>query len=85
MTSTAEQEFTVFYRAYAASLWGMILHADMAPKQSELILINTLTRAWQQRGQPPLPDQPMLSWLLGLAQEEGLPTAPLLPAVRRVS
>ena len=69
-----QQSFASFYDAYAPKLWGLILRADLTASQSETILINTLTKGWQELGPDRLTEKYSLSKLLNLAYREGLPT-----------
>jgi len=65
--------FTAFYDTYAPKLWGIILRANLPTPQAEQILLNTLTKAWQQFDPHTLNDKHLLSRLLRLACEQGLP------------
>ncbi|MBD2705773.1 hypothetical protein IC229_34535 [Spirosoma sp. BT702] len=69
----ASPNFSVFYATYAPKLWGLILTAKLPKTQSAAILINTITKGWKQLDQKKSNQQHILSWLIGLAYEEGLP------------
>lgn len=64
-----EATFTAFYQCYAPKLWGLILQAKLPPEQAEVMLINTLLKAWPLLEGEPFP----LTRLLGLAYQQGLP------------
>lgn len=65
--------YSSFCDTYAPKLWGLIMAAQVAAPQAEAMLINTLTKAWQQFDHATLNDKYVLSRLLTLAAQEGLP------------
>jgi hypothetical protein len=67
--------FAQFYDAYAPKLWGLILAAKLPAQESETILINTISKAWQQVEDPPLSEKQLIVQLIRLACQEGLPLA----------
>ncbi|MBO0952956.1 hypothetical protein [Fibrella forsythiae] len=69
-----QQLYYDFYARYAPKLWSIILLADLPSLQAEVVLANTLIKAWQQQDTYPLTSPYMLSHLIGLAYREGLPT-----------
>ncbi|GAB4022749.1 hypothetical protein GCM10028808_71190 [Spirosoma migulaei] len=76
------QGFRLFYDQYAPKLWGLIILANLSASRSEAILMSTMTKAWQYPN-PPWPDKKhVLTWLIGLAYTEGLPTTGLLTKVK---
>lgn len=73
-TSTLNyQAFLSFYDTYAHKLWGLILTAKLPVAKSEIILLNTLTKAWQQIDLSLLKEKYLLAQLLKIAYKEGLP------------
>ncbi len=68
-----QKAFMSFYDLYAPKLWGLILKANLNSSQGEDILINTLIKAWQQYGPYLLGEKYLLTQLLKIAREEGMP------------
>ncbi|XAZ82104.1 hypothetical protein A6C57_27560 (plasmid) [Fibrella sp. ES10-3-2-2] len=72
--SAADQPaFEAFCQTFAPKLWGIILLANLPVVTSEDILVNTLVAAWQQRATQPLTGDYVLSGLIRLAHQQGLP------------
>ncbi len=65
--------YEAFYDNYSPKLWGVLVLAGLPLPATEKIFVNTLVRAWQQRTQHPLTQQHVLSYLIGIALNEGLP------------
>ena len=68
-----QQTFMSFYDIYAPKLWGLILEANLSSSQGEAVLTNTFIKAWQQYGPYLLKEKYLLTQLLKIACEEGLP------------
>lgn len=81
---THQQTFTAFYDIYAPKLWGLISGANLPVYQSEIILIETFTKAWQQVDRSTLTEKQMFIRLMGLASREGLPVTYLQSVFKAV-
>ncbi len=74
LVDSSERAYEAFYERYASKLWGIILLANLpVSPHSETILINTLSKAWQQQDKDKLSGNGVLAHLVNLAYGEGLP------------
>ncbi len=69
-----QRAYAAFYDTYAPSLWGIIMLANLPISQSEIILVNTLAKAWKQFDQRTRSEKHFFTRLISLAREEGLCT-----------
>lgn len=81
-TKKPKRAFETFYNTYAHRLWGLILVAKLPASESEIILTNTLAKAWQHPDRQVRLDRHPFIWLLQLAYTEGLPANALEPILR---